>query len=441
MALQLSPKYNDFLRHSATVEFMEGTTYAGKTTVGIKKFIARVAQSTKKLHVISGLNLAAIERNIINKELGILDLFGEQTQYHASKKGPHSGPHITFQPSDEADEKIIYVLGYDTQTRWKKILGGQYGCVYIDEINVADMDYVRELSIRCDYLLATLNPDDPDLPVYKEYINHARPVAAWANETPDELLAQLNAPEKDGWTHWYFSFDHNAGLDTAKKKQIIDSVPKDTKLYKNKILGLRGRATGLIFNLEPRHLISAAAAKKDYQYLLFSCGVDTSYSSKSDDTFAFVFSGFTKCRRKITLAVKTYNNRDLVTPLSPSDIPPLLVRFLRRCEADWGGIARDVYIDSADQATILECNKYKRSQGLVYNFVPSYKQLKIIDRIHLQAGWMARGHYFIMQECAALIDEMNVYRWQTDRNEPENRNDHVINADQYSWIPYKEKIG
>ena len=25
--------------------------------------------------------------------------------------------------------------------------------------------------MRCDYLMATLNPDDPNLPVYKEYIN------------------------------------------------------------------------------------------------------------------------------------------------------------------------------------------------------------------------------------------------------------------------------
>lgn len=92
--------------------------------------------------------------------------------------------------------------------------------------------------MRCDYLLATLNPDDPSLPVYGEYINHARPLPEWKDETPKEILEQLNEEEKPGWIHWFFSFEHNAGLPLEKKDQIIQNVPKGTKLYKNKILGL-----------------------------------------------------------------------------------------------------------------------------------------------------------------------------------------------------------
>lgn len=44
----LSKKFRDFLRYSAPVEFLEGTTYAGKTTVGIMKFMFRVAASPKR---------------------------------------------------------------------------------------------------------------------------------------------------------------------------------------------------------------------------------------------------------------------------------------------------------------------------------------------------------------------------------------------------------
>ncbi len=62
-------------------------------------------------------------------------------------------------------------MGYGDKKKWQKALGGQYGCLYIDEINTADIDFVREAAMRCDYLMATLNPDDPSLPVYKEYIN------------------------------------------------------------------------------------------------------------------------------------------------------------------------------------------------------------------------------------------------------------------------------
>lgn len=186
--LLLSKKYKAFLKHDAPVEFLEGTTAAGKTTVSIVKFMLKVADSPKKLHVLSGLDLGTIEKNIINKDLGIIDIFGDLVEYNASGKGQHTLPHIAYRTG--TGEKIIYVLGYDNRTRWKKALGGQYGAIFIDEINIADMDYVREISMRCDYLIGTLNPDDPNLPIYKEYINCSRPLSEWKSETPREILVK-----------------------------------------------------------------------------------------------------------------------------------------------------------------------------------------------------------------------------------------------------------
>jgi len=431
--LLLSPKYKAFLKHEAPVEFLEGTTLAGKTTVGIFKFMLKVAESPKKLHILAGLDLGTIEKNIINKELGLLDVFGPLVQYNAAGRGQHSLPHIAYR------DKIIYVFGYDNKARWKKALGGQYGCLYIDEINIADMEFVREAAMRCDYMIATLNPDDPDLPVYKEYINHSRPLPEFKDDAPEELNQMLCEEPKPGWTHWFFSFKHNLGLSPEKKAQAIENVAEGTKLYKNKILGLRGRATGLVFNLRSENIITPARAK-EFKYLLFSCGVDTSYSRQSEDVFAFVFSGITVCRKKITLGERVYNNRDLKVPLSPSDIPPRLVEFLERCRSEWG-FARNVFIDSADQATILECQKYKRAHGSIYTFNPAWKKTTIIDRINLQAGWMAHGDYLIVDTCKASIRELNTYSWKEDKDEPEDRNDHTINADQYSWLPFRDKIG
>jgi len=431
--LLLSPKYKTFLKHDAPVEFLEGTTAAGKTTVAAFKFMLKVAQSPKKLHILAGLDLGTIEKNIINKELGILDIFGSMVQYNSNGKGKHTLPHLAFR------DKVIYILGYDNKARWKKALGGQYGCLYIDEINIADIEFVREASMRCDYLIATLNPDDPTLPVYDEYINHSRPLPEYAADAPPELNQMLNKEPKPGWVHWFFSFEHNAGLTPEKKAQIIGNVPVGTKLYKNKILGLRGRATGLVFNLRPENIITPAQAKK-FKYLVFTCGVDTSYSRQSEDTFAFVFSGITACRKHIVLAERVYNNRDLKTPLSPSDIPPKLVEFLESCREYWG-FARNVFIDSADQATILECQKYKRAHGCIYTFNPAWKQTKVIDRINLQAGWMAHGDFLIVDTCKESIRELNTYSWKEDKDEPEDRNDHTINADQYSWLPFKGYIG
>jgi hypothetical protein len=320
------------------------------------------------------------------------------------------------------------------------VLGGQVGCVYIDEVNIADMDYVREVSGRCDYLMATLNPDNPDLDIYKEYINKSRPLPEYEKDYPTELLEMLNEPAEQGWVHWYFMFDHNAGLTEEQKEKKIRSYPKGTKIYKNKVLGLRGRASGLIFNLEARHLITREEAKKK-SYKLFSLGVDTSYSSNSKDTFALVYGGLTTDNEWVVLDCREFNNKDLVVPLTPSDMPVKIDMFLQMCFEKWG-FTKNIFIDSADQATILEVRKYIKMTGKLYNVFDAYKKTTNIDRINLQSGWMAIGKFFLVEEdTKAMQKELNIYSWKETKDEPEDGNDHLIQAGQYGWLPYKNEIG
>lgn len=439
--LVLSEKYKHFMKYRTDVEFLEGTTAAGKTTVGTIKFLFRVAESDRKLHILSGLDLGTIEKNVIQAELGIMDIFGSLITYHSSGSKDHTLPHLKYKTSK--GEKIIYVLGYDNKSRWKKILGGQYGCLYIDEINIADMEYVREVFMRADYVMATLNPDDPELPIYHEYINHARPLPQYKNDAPNEIDSQLNASPKEGWVHWFFNFNHNDGLTEEKKQKIISAVPVGTKLYKNKIQGIRGRSEGLIFsNFEYKNNVITERQAFNKKFVYFSCGVDTSYSAKSEDTISFIFQGITDTGELVVLEEEVRNNKDEKIPFSPSDIAINLLQFLERCRHKWG-LARIVYIDNADQATITEIQKLKRNKPNLYEFYGSDKRMKIEDRINLMLGWMdADGKspvYLVVDHCNNHIHELNTYSWKG--NVPEDKNDHTINASQYGFLPIKYKVG
>lgn len=380
--------------------------------------------------------------------MGIIDDFGALTDYNANGKGQYSLPHIVLHTSK--GDKIIYVLGYDNKARWKKALGGQYGCLYIDEINIADMEYVREASMRCDYLMATLNPDDPNLPIYREYINCSRPLPEWQNETPNEILNMLNEEPKPGWVHWFFSFEHNYGLSTEKIEQIKCNVPRGTKLYKNKILGLRGRATGLVFSIfeRARHIKTKEWAKqflnsdrKSERFTQFTAGLDTAYSQKSPDTIAMTFFGITNQGKCIQLDERVYNNAELQTPIAPSDTVRNFIDFLDRNREEWG-FARTAFIDNADQATITEYQKYKRQHSCIYDFANAWKKTKIIDRINLVLGWLATDCYFVLEHCKNTIAEFEIYSWREDKdNTPEDGHDHCINSGQYAWLPFKNIIG
>ena len=330
-------------------------------------------------------------------------------------------------------------MGYDNKARWKKILGGQYGCLYVDEINIADMEYVREVSMRVDYIMATLNPDDPELPVYKEYINHSRPLPEFEKDAPVEINKQLTEEPKPGWVHWFFSFKHNAGLTPEKLEKIISTVPKGTKLYQNKILGLRGRSEGLVFsNFKYENNVITEREAKSKEYAAFSCGVDTSYSQKSDDTVSFIFQGLTNIGELVVLEETAINNKDQKEPFSPSDIAQRLFDFMEYCTNKWG-LSRNVYVDNADQATLTELRKLKRTKPNVFNFIDSDKRMKIIDRVNLMLGWIENRNYLIVDHCHSHIHEMNSYSWNGDM--PEDRNDHTINASQYGFLPIRDKVG
>ena len=425
-------------------------TAAGKTTVGITKFMLMVAKSKKKMHVIAAKTTGVAEKNIIQKEYGILDVFGDLVRYNGNGDKDNKIPHIRYITPN--GEKIIYILGYDNVEKWKMALGSQFGCVLIDEANTASIDFIREICTRNDYMMMTLNPDDPNLPVYSEFINCARPLEKYKKDVPGEIMEQLTSESKKGWTYWFFDFYDNASLseEDIEKKKL--SATKVTKLYKNKILGLRGRATGLIFcNFDrTRNLTNKAAIKKQIQdkkikFVQFTAGLDTSYSSQSNDTIAMTFMGITADKKLFYLSEETYNNKDnKEKPLAASDTAVKFVEFLERNRKEWG-FARDVFVDSADQATITELKKLKRQKPNLYNFINSYKKVEILDRINFLLSWMGSDEtevfYYVVDTCKEHIRELETYSWKEDKDEPEDANDHTINSSQYAWIPFRKMIG
>lgn len=436
MKFPLSQKYIDFINSTnATAEFLEGTTASGKTTVGAGvKFMRMVSRSDIKLHCLAAKTAGKAEETIIQQTNGILELH-KNAVYCGNGDKDYKIPHIKF------EGKIIFVLGYDSRDKWEMVLGAQFGCVYIDEVNTANIDFIREISTRNKYMLCTLNPDDPNLPVYKEFVNRSRPYKKYKNDVPNEILNELTEEPVPNWRYWFFSFYDNLSLTVEDIERKKASAPKGTKLYKNKILGLRGKATGLVFsNFERKHIISLPYAKT-LKFEHFSAGLDTAYSQKSPDTIAMSFIGITNNGICVLLDEKVYNNAEIQEPIAPSDTVRNFIDFLERNRKEWG-LARNVFIDNADQATITELNKYKRQFGSIYLFNSAWKKTTIIDRINMQLGWFASGHFLILEHCKTYISELNAYSWREDKdNTPEDKNDHMINSVQYAFLPYRTKIG
>lgn len=397
----------------------------------------KVAESKLKYHVIAAQDVGIAEKNLVNSERGVIAEWSLLATYYPNGKDKIRLPHIYFETPNGI--KIIYIAGYGDESKWKKVLGSQFGCVYIDEVNICAIEFLREITHRCKYMMTTSNPDTPDLTVYKEFINKSRPLEQYENDYPKELLNELNEPCVDGWVHWYFTFYDNASLTESDIQEKISAVPIGTKMYKNKILGLRGRATGLVFNLQPEHIVIREWAKKQ-KYVYYSIGVDTSYSKLTHDKLSFVAIGITKERKCVVLKNESFNNKDNTQPFAPSDVIPMINAFAERIKEEYG-FARTVYIDSADSGTIQEAQKYKIKTGCIYDFAGAWKKTKIITRIQLQQSWMQTGDFLVVgEDCADYVGELNTYSYD-EKNQPEDGHDHNINATQYAFLPYKKLIG
>lgn len=296
-------------------EYLEGQTAAGKTTVGIGvKLIMLAALSPRKLHLLCGLNKGKLEENIISKDLGILDIAkkkGYNVEYFPDGHGKFGKPHILVYGNTPDEDKIIRVAGYDDKSKWRDVLGGQYGIVAVDEANIADMQFLRELAMRKRYWMFTLNPDNPDLEIYKEFINHSRPLKEFKKDYPQELYNQLlSRPYIKGYIHWYFTMDDNAALTEEEKERKRNSVPVNSKEYKNKILGLRCKSEGLVISEMSDEKIIPQSKFEDgsmwlpneriYQVV---CGLDSGLNA---DATALTISLMTTAGRLITIPTFYY---------------------------------------------------------------------------------------------------------------------------------------
>lgn len=434
--MQISNKYYDFVLDDSTVDILEGTTQAGKTTTAINtKFLYKVKTSKRRKHLIAGESLGTIVSNILSTgDCGLLDNYPDII-LNLNGSYEQKLPHLKIK------DDIVYLVGYSDISKFKKVLGGQFGSVFIDECNIADMSFINEMFLpRFEYCCMTLNPDNPDKEIYEKIINRSRPLKKYNKDVPEHIWEELNKQEPmPNWRYWFFTYNDNPSIDDERKQQLLTSLLPETREYQTKILGRRTKGTGLIFILPNKNIITEEQAKS-YQYKRFCCGIDTSYSSKSEDTFALIYAGITDKGKYIVLEEETYNNKDKNISLSPSDMAIKIDDFFIRCNKKWG-MCKTIFIDNADAGTIAECRKFKRTNGRVYSIIEAWKNLEIIDRINLQNGWIAKEQYLIVNTCTEHIKEHNTYSWMPDKDKPEDGNDHTINASQYAWIPYKQEIG
>jgi hypothetical protein len=185
----------------------------------------------------------------IQNETSFFNLFKPICNYVRAGEG---GARIKVSMGAGRKDKTIYLVGYDNKKRWRSILGLTIHGFNIEEINIADDEFISEAFIRVfrngGFMYATCNGGDPDTPVYVDYMNKGRPLEKYAQQVPKETWEELNRSEpSESFRYYFFTFDDNPTMTIEQRTNLINNTPKDSYQWKTKIIGIRGIREGVIY--------------------------------------------------------------------------------------------------------------------------------------------------------------------------------------------------
>lgn len=305
----------------------DGAVRSGKTICMITSFILWAMDGFNgAIFGICGKTVRSAERNIIQPLQTIADI----THYFRLSY-TRSVNLLTVEGNGHKNH--FYVFGGKDESSYQLIQGITLSGVFFDEVALMPRSFVeqavtRTISVENSKLWFNCNPDTEMHWFYNEWI--------------------LKADEKKT-LHLHFTMHDNPTLSETMIKDAENLY--SGVFYRRYILGEWVNAEGLIFSAFDRKNIVSETDIKNMKFIRYTSGLDTAYSSKSEDTVSMTFAGITDNGKYILIAENVVNNKGKKIPFAPSDIAVRYYEFLEECRHKYG-FAKDTFIDSANPAQL-----------------------------------------------------------------------------------------
>lgn len=417
--LKFKSKHYDLLsiaiRDYIELLVLEGTIRSSKTVIGIQAFYMRVKYSKEYLHCICAKDYDAINDNILEcNGLGLLHLFKDVKLV----KGKIGSWFLTMKGADSKRKKILLV-GYNNVNQWKKILGKTLGCILVDEVNIADKQFIDELfarqaSVDSPFQIWTLNGDDPKHPIYQDYINTCKPIG----KVPASIMRDMNQVENQPgryYTHW--TMEDNPVMTPEKIERAKRMYPVGSYYYKIKILGERGIAEGLVYLIFASNM-KAFIIDKVPKLTSIIIGVDFG-GNKSKHAFTATGVG-----PNLEYIVHLESETIEATGTTPDQMYDAFEKFCWKVQKKYGIYAIECFCDNEAQTLINGLKNRVKSKNLGIIIKNALKK-PVKDRINFQLQLLSLGRLFFMSWNITAID---AYRTAVYDSRPGHESERLDNG-------------
>lgn len=233
------------LRSRSKFMMLNGPTGTGKTFLGGIHTFFRIMMAPAKQNTfaIVAESQGTAEKMFVDDNSSFVNIF-PNCRYVSGKK-----PHIRVQT--KTGLKRIYLGGYSTKRDWTKILGLNLDGLHIEEISIANDDFIREAFVRASrfdhgWLTATTNGGIPEQIFYTEFFDKGWYDEEWNPNMPTiERDAMKNIDAR--FQTWYWGFDDSATMGEQQIADLYNLFPVGSFFFNSKILGVRGYSEGLLY--------------------------------------------------------------------------------------------------------------------------------------------------------------------------------------------------
>ena len=405
---KFSQKHKDYIKKTASCmyNFAEGAVRAGKTVDHIFAFAHELKNTKDKLHLATGSTTA-------NAKLNIGDCNGFGLQYYfrgQCRWGKYKDNEALFikGPSTKNKTRIVIFAGGGKADSYKKIRGNSYGMWIATEINLHHDNTIKEafnrtIAAKKRKIFWDLNPDNPNAPIYKDYIDKYG-----KKEKEGTLLG--------GYNYQHFTIDDNITISEERRNEIKSQYDPDSIWYMRDIKGLRCIAEGLIY----KRFANDSAVNNCKSFLVnedllkniqeIRLGVDFGGNGSGH---SFICTAITYGYRDvIVLSSERWLEGDNCKDIDPDKLGKLFVDFVKRMQIKWGkyGNIDYAYMDSAETVLIRGLRTACEKEGIYLTIRNAIKDT-ISDRINCTVALMAQGRFYVTEDCESLKQAFNTAVW------------------------------
>lgn len=436
-------KHQEYMRRSraAAINVAEGAVRAGKTVDNVFAFAYELETTPDKLHLATGSTIANAKLNI-----GDCNGYGLEGIFRGRCKWGKYKDNECLQIKTPTGIKIVIFAGGSKADSFKKIRGNSYGMWIATEINLHHDNTIKEafnrqLAAQRRKVYWDLNPDNPNAPIYAEYIDKYRDMQAAGT-----LLG--------GYNYEHFTIRDNLTIPERRIDEIVSQYDKSSVWYRRDILGERCVADGLVYqafadrperNIVEWNKLTEEERRRILSSIDFvSIGVDFG-GNRSLTTFVAtaILRGFSGL-----LVIRDHHIKGRKGDIDPTKLNAEFIGFVQRLKADFPSpYIKYCFADSEAQYLINGLRKASSEAGLGISFGDSAKN-EITQRIYCTTELLNLGTLNILSDCELVINGLKSAVWDKDAAEKgkDVRLDNfssdidILDGFEYSWERFMKKL-